>query len=137
MTCRDMVEVQVQVILWPTVSRPVSRGIRPPFWIRGQFFSLHIYIIFRYLRLFSKSHLHIPSLRSFILRIRQGPRLFMTFRNKLASYGEGLLSRHPTPKARGPPLVVCPQLLIQYICSYPLLLEAVPPSATPGRAMLW
>jgi hypothetical protein len=30
-----------------------------------------------------------------------------------------------------------PRLLIQYIRSYAPYLEAVPPSATPGRAMLW
>jgi hypothetical protein len=45
----------------------------------------------------------------------------------------------PTPnhQAGGPPLVVCPWLLIKYIRSYPPFLEAVPPSATRGRAMLW
>jgi hypothetical protein len=37
----------------------------------------------------------------------------------LIFYGKGLLALRPTPKAGGPPLVVCPRLLIQYIRSYP------------------
>jgi hypothetical protein len=41
------------------------------------------------------------------------------------------------PQAGEPPLVGCPRLLFQCIRSYPLYLEAVPPSATRGRAMLW
>jgi hypothetical protein len=40
----------------------------------------------------------------FIQRIRPGPRLIDTFRNKLASYGEGLLAPRPTPKLEGHPL---------------------------------
>jgi hypothetical protein len=32
----------------------------------------------------------------------------------------------PNPHAGGPPVVGCPRLLIQYICSYPPYLEAVP-----------
>jgi hypothetical protein len=35
---------------------------------------------------------HIPSLRSLFERIRPGPNLFMTFRNNLAFYVEGLLA---------------------------------------------
>jgi hypothetical protein len=31
----------------------------------------------------------------------------------------------PNPQAGGPPLVGCPLLLIQYICSYPPYMEAV------------
>jgi hypothetical protein len=31
----------------------------------------------------------------------------------------------PNPQVGGPPLVGCPQLLIQYICSYPPYLEGV------------
>jgi hypothetical protein len=41
------------------------------------------------------------------------------FRNKLRFYGEVLLAPHTTSQAGGPPLVCCPRLLIQYICSYP------------------
>jgi hypothetical protein len=48
----------------------------------------------------------------------------MIFCNKLIFYGEELLAQHPT-QASGPPLVDCPQLLIQYIRSYPPYQEAV------------
>ena len=49
----------------------------------------------------------------------------------------GVVSTSPNPQAGGPPLVGCPRLLIQYIRGYPPYLEAVPPSATWGRAMPW
>jgi hypothetical protein len=49
----------------------------------------------------------------------------------------GLLSTSPKPQAGVPPLVGCLRLLIQYIHSYISYLEAVPPSATWGRAVLW
>ena len=53
-------------------------------------------------------------------------------------YGEKLLAPHPNPQAGGPPLFGRPQLLIQYIRSYPPYLEAVPLFSTWGRAMpLW
>ena len=48
-----------------------------------------------------------------------------------------VVSTYPNPQAREPPLVGRPRLLIQYIRSYPPYLEAVPPSATWGRAMPW
>jgi hypothetical protein len=79
----------------------------------------------------SESHVHIPSPGSFIQRIRPGPRLCLISRNKFIFYGEGLLAQ-----AGGPPLVVCPLLLIQYIRSCPPYLEAIPSSATCGCAML-
>jgi hypothetical protein len=41
----------------------------------------------------------------------------------------------PNPQAGGPPLVGCPWLLIQYICSCPPYL--FPPSTTWGCAMPW
>jgi hypothetical protein len=41
------------------------------------------------------------------------------------------------PQTGGPPTAVSLRLLIHYICSYPPLLEAIPPSATQGHAMLW
>jgi hypothetical protein len=53
---------------------------------------------------------------SFNQGIRPGPRLFRSFRNNFF-YGEVLLTPRPTPKAGGPPLVICPRLLIQYIRS--------------------
>ena len=56
----------------------------------------------------------------------------------LIFYREGLLAPLPTPPppAGGPPLVGCRRLLIQFIRSYPPS-EAVPLSATWGRAMPW
>ena len=43
--------------------------------------------------------------------------------------------QHPAqpPQSGGPPLVGCPRLHIQYN----RISEAVPPPATPGRAMPW
>jgi hypothetical protein len=41
--------------------------------------------------------MHILSLRSFIQRIRPGPRLHVIFRHKLIFYGEELLAPRPTP----------------------------------------
>jgi hypothetical protein len=49
----------------------------------------------------------------------------VTFCNELIFYGEELLAPISTPKLEGPPLVCCPQLLVQYIHSYPPYLEAV------------
>jgi hypothetical protein len=49
----------------------------------------------------------------------------------------GVVSTSPNPQAGGPPLVGCLRLLIQFIHSYPSILEAIPPSATWGRAMPW
>ena len=48
----------------------------------------------------------------------------------------GVVSISSNPQAGGPPLFGCSRLLFQYIRSYPPYLEAVPPSATWGRAML-
>jgi hypothetical protein len=48
----------------------------------------------------------------------------VTFRNQLILYDEELAVRQ-TPPGVGPPLVVCPKLLIHYIRSYPPYLEAV------------
>jgi hypothetical protein len=39
---------------------------------------------------YTKSHIHILSLGSFVQRIRPGPRLFRSFHNKFIFYGEGL-----------------------------------------------
>jgi len=57
----------------------------------------------------------------------------------LIFYRKGLLAPLPTPnppKTGGPPLVGCRRLLIQFIRSYPPS-EAVPLSATWGRAIPW
>ena len=65
------------------------------------------------------------------LRVEQGPPEYKSYRavsNYFISearvfvswichfYGEQLSAPRPTPQARGPPLVDCPWLLIQYIC---------------------
>jgi hypothetical protein len=47
---------------------------------------------------------HIPLHRSFIQKIRPGPRLIDPFRNEFVFYGEGLLAPHPTPKLEDHPL---------------------------------
>jgi hypothetical protein len=49
----------------------------------------------------------------------------------------GVVSTSPNPQAGGPPLVGCPRLLSQCIRGHSPYLEAVPPSATWGRAMPW
>jgi hypothetical protein len=84
----------------------------------------------------TKSHIHILSLRSFIERIRSGPRLFYGFRNKFISSVKSI-SPMLNLQTRGPPLVVFPRLLLQYIRSYPPSLRAVPPSATRGWVIIW
>jgi hypothetical protein len=56
--------------------------------------------------------------------IPPAPRSFMTFRNKLF-FRWRVISPTPNPQAGRPPLVRCPRLLIQYIRTYPLYLEAV------------
>jgi hypothetical protein len=43
----------------------------------------------------------------------------VTFRNKFDFYGEGVVIPTLNPKVGGPPIVVCPRLLIQYIRSLP------------------
>jgi len=61
---------------------------------------------------------------------KTGPRLSVGMvRNMIHFDGDELLTPSPTPKLEDHPLVGCPRLLIKYICSYPSVLEAVPPSA--------
>ena len=48
-----------------------------------------------------------------------------------------VVSSSPNPHTWWPSLFRCPRLLIQYIRSYPLYLEPVPPPAAWRRAMLW
>jgi hypothetical protein len=43
-------------------------------------------------------------LRSFVQKIRPGPRLIDPFRNEFVFYGEGLLAPRPTPKLEDHPL---------------------------------
>jgi hypothetical protein len=65
------------------------------------------------------------------------PRPCEMFRNMTLFLRRGVVSISPNHQAGGQPLIYCPQLLIQQIGSYPLYVEAVPPSATWGRAMPW
>jgi hypothetical protein len=44
-----------------------------------------------------------PSLKSFIQRVRPGPRLLVFFRNDLIFYGEELLAPRPTPQLEDHP----------------------------------
>jgi hypothetical protein len=49
-------------------------------------------------------------------------------RNVVRFYGEELLASRQTPQAGGSPLIGCLRVLIQYIYSYAVYLEAVAPS---------
>jgi hypothetical protein len=62
---------------------------------------------------------------------------FLKFRNKDTFSRWGAFSTSSNLQAGWPPRVCCPRLLIQYIRSYPPILEAVPSSVTWGRAMPW
>jgi hypothetical protein len=68
---------------------------------------------------------------------RARPRPLCIIRNIINFLRWGVVSTSPNPQAGGPPLVGCPRLLIQNILSYPPYLQAVPPTATWGRAMSW
>jgi hypothetical protein len=57
-------------------------------------------------------------------------------RTKVIFYGEGLLASHHIPKMQGHPLSFVRGCLFN-IFAATLHLEAVPPSATRGCAMLW
>jgi hypothetical protein len=81
-------------------------------------------------------HVLFSMLRSY-QRISPGLRHFKTFRNNKKFLWWGVVGPMPNHQARGPPLVGCPRLLIQYIRSYPPYLEDFPPSATWGCAMPW
>jgi hypothetical protein len=66
-----------------------------------------------------------------------GPRLSLQMmRNRIRFYGEELLAPLPTTKLKGHP---CRLSATAYsvFSQVPSILEAVPPSATWGRAMLW
>jgi hypothetical protein len=65
-----------------------------------------------------------PPFMPIIKRIDPCLRLRLSFCNKIIFYGEELLAPHPTQVGQ-PPLVGCPWLLIQYICSYYSYLEMV------------
>jgi hypothetical protein len=77
--------------------------------------------------LISSSHLRLGLIR----------RLHCIFPEIINFLRWGVVSTSPNYQAEKPPLVGCPRLLIQYILSDPPYLQAVPPSATWGRAMPW
>jgi hypothetical protein len=82
----------------------------------------------------SKSHVHIPSLRSCIQRIHPGPSLCVTFRNRFVFYIEGLLAPCQTPKLQDHPLsFVC---LFNIFAANPQCWRPSLLSATWGRTML-
>jgi hypothetical protein len=56
------------------------------------------------------------------------------FRNMVIFYGEELVAPRPTPMLEDHPLSVVRDCIFR---SYPPYPEAVPPSATRGRAMPW
>jgi hypothetical protein len=87
---------------------------------------------------------HNPNLMSLFHRLGHLSResiqvqgTFMTSVTNLFVYSERFVSPTSNPQAGGPPLVLYMRLLVQYICSYPPLMEFVPPSATRGHVMLW
>jgi hypothetical protein len=79
---------------------------------------------------------HIPLLRSFIQKIRPGPRLIDPSRNMLAFYGEGLLAPRPTPKLENHPFPFVRCCLFN-IFAAKLQLEAVPSTRNPRTRLLW
>jgi hypothetical protein len=81
-----------------------------------------------------KSHVHFLQLRSFMQRIRAGPRTFVTFRNKLIFYDEELLAQRPNPKLEDHTLSAVRDCLFS-IFAATLHIWRSPPSATWGRAM--
>jgi hypothetical protein len=76
---------------------------------------------------------HVPNLMCIFRRLGRLSEKSLQLRGSVNCFVRSL-----TCMARGYwPYAVCPRLLIRYIRIYPPWLEAVPPSATQGRAMLW
>jgi hypothetical protein len=94
---------------------------------------ISILILSSHLRLVSCTRSHIP----FHCSVVPDSRPVCMIRNMFKFLWWGIFSTSPNPQAGGPHLVGCPWLLIQYNRSYPPYLQAVPPSATWGRAMPW
>ena len=82
-----------------------------------------------------RSSFPFPLSRSY-RRISLIPRLLWVFRKMVNFLLWRVVSTSSKAQAGGPPLVGCPWLLIQYICSYPLYLEAVPPFVTWAMPVL-
>jgi hypothetical protein len=78
----------------------------------------------------ANTHFHIPLHKSFIQKIRPGPRLIDPFRDEFVFYGEGLLAPHPTPKLEHHPLSFVRGCIFNIFAAN-LLLEAVPSIRNP------
>jgi hypothetical protein len=84
---------------------------------------------------------HVPNLLFIFRPLGRLSKAFLQVRGSLrillrslSLYSNGF---SPNAQCERPPLVVCPPLLIQYIHSCSPQLEAVPPSATRDRTLLW
>jgi hypothetical protein len=73
----------------------------------------------------------------FCQRIRPGPRLFRTLRNKLGVLRWGVVSPRPTPKLADHPLSALRNCLFNIFAATLHICRPSPPSATWGRAMPW
>jgi hypothetical protein len=69
-------------------------------------------------------------LRSFIQRIRPGPRPFVTFRNKLIFYGEEELAPHSAPQLEDLPSSAVRDCLFNKFAGTVNIWRPFPPSAT-------
>jgi hypothetical protein len=75
---------------------------------------------------------HVPNLMSFFLSLGRLSKESVEVRGPLWHFvtslflWRGVVSPTPNLQAGGLPLVNCPWLFIQYICSYPPYLEAIP-----------
>jgi hypothetical protein len=83
----------------------------------------------------AKSHVHFLALRSFIKRIRPGPRTFVTLRNKLIFYGEKLLAPRSTPKLEHHHLLAVRHCLFNILATTLHIWRPSPPSAIWGHAV--
>jgi hypothetical protein len=87
----------------------------------------------------STSHIHFPMFRLY-RRVNPFPRLLGLVRNMVEFLRWGVVSTTPNPQVGGRPLVGCPLLLNIFVSKPPPpppQLQAVPISATWGRAMPW
>jgi hypothetical protein len=84
-----------------------------------------------------KSHIHFLYLRSFIQRIRPGPRFLGKFRKKLILYGDELWAPQPIPKMEDHSLSSVRDCLFNIFAATLQTWRPSPPSATRGRAMPW
>ena len=76
---------------------------------------------------------HVPPISFFLIWSA-----CVIFRNNVIFFRWGAVNASPNPQAGGSPLVGCPRLLIQYICSYLPYPGTVPPFVTwVGRGMPW